>query len=115
MADTDSVASSLFPVPKSHLFNGRYDANSWEYKLNNVFHRVKDMGDSIREDDSFMQLLPQFLDAKSEGLAPIPTINSANVAHVFLKVANVPRSYSAYVRTIFFGRHGMVHLGENFN
>ena len=115
MADTDSVASSLFPVPKSHLFNGRYDANSWEYKLNDVFQRVKDMGDSIRKDDSLMQLLSQFLDAQAEELGPIPTIDNADVAPVFLKVAYVPRSYSAYVRTIIFGRHGMVHLGENFN
>ena len=115
MADTDSVASSLFPVPKSHLFNGRYDANSWEYKLNDVFQRVKDMGDSIRKDDSLMQLLSQFLDAQAEELGPIPTIDSADVAPVFLKVAYVPRSYSAYVRTIIFGRHCMVHLGENFN
>ena len=54
MADTDSLASSLFPVPKSHLFDGMYDANFWEYKLSDVFHRVKDLGDSIREDDSLM-------------------------------------------------------------
>ena len=45
------------------------DANFWECKLSDVFHRVKDLGDSIREDDSLMQLLSQFLDAQAEELA----------------------------------------------
>ena len=80
-----------------------------------MFHPVKDMGDSIREEHYLMQLLSQFLDAQAKELAPIPTIDSADVVPVFLKVAYVPGSYSAYVRTIIFGRHGMVHLGENYN
>ena len=102
-------------MPKSHLFNGRYDANSYEYKLNDVFHRVKYTGDPIREHNSSIQLLSQFLDAQAEELGPIPTIDNADVAPVFLKATYIPRSYSAHARTIIFGRHSMVHLGENHN
>ena len=83
--------------------------------MNHVFHRVKGKGDSIREDDSLMQSLSQFLDAQAEEHGPIPTIDNADVAPVFLKVTYIPRSYSAHARTIIFERHSMVHLGENHN
>ena len=102
-------------MPKSHRFNDRYDANSYEYKLNNVFHRVKYTGDPIREHDSSIELLSQFLDAQAEEHDPIPTIDNADVAPMFSKVTYIPRWYSAHARTTIFGRHSMVHLGENHN
>jgi hypothetical protein len=111
-AQSDGAPSSCCLIWKTGLFSHCKDEAAWEVKLDDTFNMIKNIGEIIREEIVYVGDFIEMVENKSIELGSVPMIDDVDIDPSLLQAVSVP-DRSAIIRTILFGRHGMVHLGEH--